>query len=177
MNKELLLVDRDDNIIGYEKKNIIHQKGLLHRAFSIFFYDKKNKLILLQKRALSKYHSGGLWSNTCCSHPYKNEDINVSIQRCIKDELNIDLAINNFNCKYLGKFYYYSKYNQHLFEHEIDYVYICYVDSNTISIINFNKNEISKLKWVEFNKINELYNNNFTSWFNDAYDIVRKYLS
>ena len=73
MNKEMvILVDKDDNELGLMEKLEVHQKGLLHRAFSVFLLNDSNQL-LLQKRALDKYHSPGLWTNTCCSHPRKNE--------------------------------------------------------------------------------------------------------
>ena len=70
----VVLVDKNDNPIGYMEKQEAHLKGLLHRAFSVFVFNSKNEL-LLQKRALDKYHSGGLWTNTCCSHPRKNETV------------------------------------------------------------------------------------------------------
>ena len=67
--RDILLVNDRDEIVGYGEKMEVHRKGLLHRAFSIFIYDKQTGRMLLQRRALGKYHSGGLWANACCSHP------------------------------------------------------------------------------------------------------------
>lgn len=69
MNNEIILVDIYDNIIGYSSKDIVHKSGLLHRAFSVFLFNKDK--IILQKRSSNKYHSAGLWTNSCCSHPKK----------------------------------------------------------------------------------------------------------
>ena len=70
--EEVILVNKQDKVLGYMEKQEAHIKGLMHRAFSIFIFNEKNEL-LLQQRAKEKYHSGGLWTNTCCSHPRKNE--------------------------------------------------------------------------------------------------------
>ena len=83
MNQSLILVDENDIQQGNGKKLLIHQLGLLHRAFSIFIFNKKGEL-LMQQRATEKYHSGGLWSNTCCSHPQFGEDIIESMQKRLK---------------------------------------------------------------------------------------------
>jgi isopentenyl-diphosphate delta-isomerase len=82
----VVLVDKNDNPIGHMEKQEAHLKGLLHRAFSIFVFNSKNEL-LLQKRALNKYHSGGLWTNTCCSHPRKNETVLNAANRRLMEEM------------------------------------------------------------------------------------------
>jgi Isopentenyldiphosphate isomerase len=74
MEEKVILVDEHDNQIGTEEKMSAHRAGKLHRAFSIFVFDDKKRM-LLQRRALSKYHSGGLWTNTCCSHPREHEQV------------------------------------------------------------------------------------------------------
>ena len=74
MNDVLILVDEQDKENGTEEKIDAHRKGLLHRAFSLFIYDSKLNKMLIQRRAINKYHSGGLWTNACCSHPRKGED-------------------------------------------------------------------------------------------------------
>ena len=89
--EEVVLVDQKNNVVGYMEKMEAHEKGLLHRAFSIFIFNTNNEL-LLQQRAFSKYHSGGLWTNTCCSHPRKQEKF--------IDAANI-LSLENPNLKFL----------------------------------------------------------------------------
>ena len=74
MDEEVILVDINDNILGYMNKLEAHKKGLLHRSISVFIFNKSNEM-LLQRRSLSKYHTPGLWSNTACSHPRKNESV------------------------------------------------------------------------------------------------------
>src|SRR4051812_39038450 len=88
-SSEVILVDPNDNPIGKMGKLEVHHKGLLHRAFSIFILNDKNE-ILLQQRAIGKYHSGGLWSNTCCSHPKPEEEIFSAAKSRLKAEMGID---------------------------------------------------------------------------------------
>ena len=180
---DLILVDEKNKIIGHGEKLSVHINGDLHRAFSIFIYNAKTKKFLIQKRAFNKYHSGGLWSNSCCSHQYSNEkNIIDSIKRCISDELNLNLQIgfsekeNVFDTNfgkmyYTGVFKYFSDYGK-IKEHEIDSVYL-YVISKKLQI-NFNKNEICELKWLGVDEINNLLDkkNYFTSWFSEVYKIV-----
>ena len=95
MTKEyVILVDEQDNDIGVMEKMKAHQDGLLHRAFSVFIFNDKEEL-LLQQRAFSKYHSGGLWTNTCCSHPRPNETIKDAANRRLFEEMGMscDLQI------------------------------------------------------------------------------------
>ena len=88
MEEEVVLVDVNDNVIGYMEKMEAHEKGLLHRAFSVFIFNSNNQL-LLQQRAISKYHSGGLWTNTCCSHPRKNETFHNAANRRLFEEMGM----------------------------------------------------------------------------------------
>ncbi len=86
----VILVDDLDNEVGTMEKIEAHEKGLLHRAFSILLFNSKHEL-LLQKRSKKKYHSGGLWSNTCCSHPLPKEELAQAAHRKLKHEMGIDL--------------------------------------------------------------------------------------
>ena len=86
MMEHVVLVDEHDKEIGTMEKMEAHQKGLLHRAFSVLVFNSKGEL-LLQQRALSKYHSGGLWTNTCCSHPQPGETIVQAAQRKLMQEM------------------------------------------------------------------------------------------
>ena len=89
----VILVDQDDQPLGLMEKMEAHEKGLLHRAFSAFLFNADNEL-LLQKRAKSKYHSGGLWTNTCCSHPRENEKLVDAVKRRLQEEMGIEADID-----------------------------------------------------------------------------------
>ncbi len=117
MNNLLILVDENDNEIGLMEKLFVHQTGSLHRAFSVFIFNSKGEL-LLQQRADNKYHSGGLWTNTCCSHPVKGEEINTTIKKRLKEEMGIECDTDfQFSFKYKTEFV------NGLTEHEFDHVY------------------------------------------------------
>lgn len=187
---ELLLVDENDSIIGYGEKMTVHQKGILHRTFSIFIYDQSAKKILIQKRAKEKYHSGGLWSNSCCSHQYRGEQWIDAIKRCIADELGIKVNIqeckiniedyakycmeHDDNVIQTGVFRYFSDYGD-MKENEIDHVFICSLNERIIKEISPNPKEIDEIQWITFSELEKWYNGNhieFTSWFLEAYKLV-----
>ena len=117
MNDLLILVDEDDNEIGLMEKLSVHQTGSLHRAFSVFIFNSKGEL-LLQQRADDKYHSGGLWTNTCCSHPVNGEEIEKTIKKRLKAEMGIECETN-----FQFSFIYKAEFGNGLTEHELDYVY------------------------------------------------------
>lgn len=127
-NEEVILVDIEDNEIGVMEKMEAHKKGVLHRAFSIFIFNSKGE-ILLQKRALQKYHSGGLWSNTCCSHPRKGESNLAAANRRLFEEMGMKAKLSH-----AFSFIYKSELDQNLIEHELDHVFIGY--SNNLPQIN-----------------------------------------
>ena len=111
---ELLIVDAKDQEIGYCEKMEVHRKGVLHRAFSVFLLDADSGMLLLQKRNQEKYHSGGLWSNSCCSHQYQGETLLQAVNRCMKDELGIGTE----QCSSVaeaGVFTYFSDYGEIVF--------------------------------------------------------------
>jgi len=91
MKEQVILVDKDDNSIGSEEKMKAHAEGKLHRAFSVFIYNSKGEM-LLQQRAFDKYHSGGLWTNACCSHPRLGESIKQAAHRRLKEEMGFDAS-------------------------------------------------------------------------------------
>src|SRR5690606_16751921 len=113
---KVTLVDKDDNIIGAEEKLRAHEKGLLHRAFSIFVVNNHDE-ILLQKRASTKYHSPSLWSNTCCSHPAPEENLEEAGHKRLLIEMGVDCAVT---C--LFSFSHRIPFDNVLVEHEIDHV-------------------------------------------------------
>ncbi|MDP2933861.1 MAG: isopentenyl-diphosphate Delta-isomerase [bacterium] len=112
----LILVDEQDNQIGTEEKMQTHFKGLLHRCFSIFIFNSSGK-ILLQKRAAQKYHSAGLWANTCCSHPRPEESDKSAAQRRLQEEMGFST-----NLQEIHTFTYKAKLDHGLTEHEFDHV-------------------------------------------------------
>jgi isopentenyl-diphosphate delta-isomerase len=116
--EHVILVDEEDQQIGTMEKMEAHRKGALHRAFSVLVFNNKGEM-LLQKRAKSKYHSGGLWSNACCSHPRPEETVAEATKRRMQEELGIDAQP-----EYLYKFQYKATLGD-LIEHELDHVYVC----------------------------------------------------
>jgi len=117
MQEEVVLVDRVDTIIGRMEKIEAHRKGVLHRAFSVFIFNSKGEL-LLQKRAAEKYHSPGLWSNTCCGHPRPGEKILSAATRRLYEEMGMDCSLD-----YVFKFTYFAHLSENMTEHEIDAVF------------------------------------------------------
>lgn len=116
---KVILVNEADQEIGHMEKLQAHREGRLHRAFSIFLFNDKDEL-LLQKRAESKYHSGGLWTNTCCSHPAPNETLNAATVRRLKEELNL----SDVKMEPVFSFIYKAIFDNGLTEHELDHVFI-----------------------------------------------------
>lgn len=118
MNERVILVDQSDQEIGTMEKMSAHELGLLHRAISVFLFNDKGEL-LLQKRASSKYHSGGLWTNTCCSHPRVGEaNMDAAIRR-LKEEMGICSDLYD-----AFSFTYKSLFKNGLTEYEFDHVFI-----------------------------------------------------
>lgn len=162
----VVLVDKQDKALGVEDKLIAHQKGLLHRAFSVMLYryDNNQLQFLLQKRAADKYHCAGLWTNTCCSHPDVTQDITQSAAQRLKEEL-LDIDISNLKLTNIGNFTYRAEFDNGLIEHEYDHVFIAEYD-NTPDY--FNKSEIAELVWVDANQIKtdlKLNKTLYTPWF------------
>ncbi len=117
MDEEVVLVDENDAPIGSMAKLAAHEAGALHRAFSVFLFDGEGRL-LLQQRARSKYHSGGLWTNTCCGHPRPKEPTLLAAQRRLMEEMGIDAILES-----QFTFTYKASFENGLQEHELDHVY------------------------------------------------------
>ncbi len=140
MQDLVILVDENDKQIGTEEKLTAHQKGLLHRAFSIFIFNSKGKM-LIHKRASSKYHSGGLWTNACCSHPRPGENLEDAAHRRLREELGMDCPL-----EWKTSFTYKVKFEKdNLFEYEYDHVLCGYTDATPEP----NPNEIDEIAWVD----------------------------
>ena len=117
MDEQLIYVDEQDRELGSGGKMLAHQEGLLHRAFSVFVFDAAGRL-LLQKRAASKYHSGGLWSNTACGHPRPGEETGAAARRRLREEMGLDCELSE-----AFAFRYRAEFDNGLVEHEYDHVF------------------------------------------------------
>src|SRR4249919_2599143 len=116
IDQEVILVNEQNEAIGTMEKMEAHRKALLHRAFSVFIFNSKGEM-LLQQRALNKYHSGGLWTNACCSHPRPGELIEDAATRRLKEELGFETPL-----KKIFQFTYQASFDNGLTEHEFDHV-------------------------------------------------------
>src|SRR5277367_2014029 len=115
--EEVILVNEKDEATGVMEKLQAHRNGSLHRAFSIFIFNNKNEM-LLQQRAGNKYHSAGLWTNACCSHPKPGEQIDVAAQRRLKEEMGFETPLDK-----IFSFIYNASFDNGLSEHEFDHAF------------------------------------------------------
>jgi isopentenyl-diphosphate delta-isomerase len=167
MKDRIILVDKKDKEIGTELKMKAHEDGKLHRAFSIFIFNHKGDLFL-QKRSSKKYHSGGLWTNTCCSHPNSGETIMFAAHRRLKEEMGFGCDLRE-----IFSFVYKVKLNQKITEHEFDHILIGKFDGQPK--ININEVEDSKLASLDF-LISDVkqHPDHYTYWFKKCYKKVIK---
>lgn len=136
----VVLVDQHDVEVGVAPKLEAHRDGRLHRAVSVVLFDDRGR-VLLQRRALEKYHSGGLWSNTCCGHPRPGESVTDAARRRLRDELGIvgcDLTL-------VGDFLYRAELTDGLVEHELDHVLI----GRWSGVLGPDPREVSETRWVD----------------------------
>jgi isopentenyl-diphosphate Delta-isomerase len=158
MMERVILVDENDKEIGTMEKIEAHRKGLLHRAFSILVFNSRGE-ILIQKRSAKKYHSGGLWTNACCSHPMPDETMTAATRRKLKQEMGIELET-----RFAYKFIYKIALEGDLTEHEVDHVFIGYFDGEPL----INREEVDAWQFIP---IDELRSNvaskpeEYTHWF------------
>jgi isopentenyl-diphosphate Delta-isomerase len=156
--EKVILVDEQDKAIGAMDKMEAHRRGILHRAFSIMIFNSEGET-LLQKRSRNKYHSGGLWTNACCSHPTPDESIDEATRKRLKHEMGIDLQPD-----FAYKFIYRSKLDKNLIEHEIDYVYQGIFDG--VPVVNHE--EVEDWKFINIKSLRadlDLHPDRYTVWF------------
>ena len=170
----LILVDPKDRKIGEIDKLKAHQYAMLHRAFSIVIFRKrKGKIeLLLQQRHWDKYHGGGLWSNTCCSHPYPGVTLKSCAIKRLKEEMGIEAML-----KKIGKFHYVTHFENGLYENEIDHVFIGIYEDDEILI---NKKEVAQYKWQQLDLLKKDLAKNpkkYTPWLKSLLELVSPVLS
>ncbi len=157
--ERIILVDERDNEVGSEEKMKAHQNGgKLHRAFSIFVFNGKGEM-LLQKRAAGKYHCGGMWTNTCCSHQRPDESLEQAAHRKLKQEMGFDTKL-----KEIFSFIYKASFDNGLTEHELDHVFAGRFDGKPEP----NPEEASDFEWLGIDKLKKDVAKNpgkYTPWF------------
>ncbi|SJZ33941.1 isopentenyl-diphosphate Delta-isomerase [Sediminibacterium ginsengisoli] len=167
--EHVILVDESDLETGVAEKIAAHRDGLLHRAFSVFIFNSDGEL-LLQQRAKDKYHSGGLWTNTCCSHPRPAEDIAAAAERRLQEEMGFTVPLE----KALD-FIYKAPLANGLTEYEYDHVFIGYYDGEIMPDIS----EVMDHDFLSFEMLDVLMKkepSSFTAWFHIALPLVRSWL-
>jgi isopentenyl-diphosphate delta-isomerase len=165
----VILVNNNDKPRGLMEKMEAHIKGELHRAFSVFIFNETNEL-LLQQRAFSKYHSPGLWTNTCCSHPRNGETVIDAAHRRMMEEMGFDCEFEK-----AFDFTYHSDVGQGLIEHEFDHVFIGKSELQPV----INTEEVNSWKYMNLDDIQEDMKENpssYTVWFKIAFKEVVEYL-
>lgn len=169
----VVLVTPEDQEIGLAEKLEAHQKNLLHRAFSVFIFRTNNKLeLLLQQRALHKYHSPGLWTNSCCSHPRAGESVLAAGKRRLHEELGMVAELRD-----VGSFHYTAHFSNGLSENELDHVLVGEVDES--AVIAANPDEVHSYRWVTINELRQEIVETpdaFTPWFSEALEMALKHI-
>ncbi len=164
--ERVILVDQHDVVVGEAAKLEAHRAGALHRAFSVFVLDRAGS-VLLQRRAESKYHSGGLWSNTCCGHPRPGEDTKAAAVRRLEEEMG-------FRCPLTpaGTFVYRAQLGE-LVEHEYDHVFVGRFDGSPEP----DPTEVAEWRWVTVDELEAglvAHPEHYTVWLPRALKLVRR---
>ena len=168
MEEYVVLVDENDQPIGRMEKQAAHVTPHLHRAFSIFIFNSKGEL-LMQQRALSKYHSPGLWTNTCCSHPRDGETLAEATERRLQEEMGMTCKMHE-----VYTFIYKAPVGQGLTEHEFDHVWIGQSDD----IPQINREEVESWKDMSLQDLSEdiqLHPELYTEWFKITFEEMTRH--
>jgi isopentenyl-diphosphate delta-isomerase type 1 len=147
MQHPIILVDEQDHEVGYGEKLDVHRQALLHRAFSVFIYRHQPAgiEILLQQRQHDKYHCGGLWTNTCCSHPRPGETVVAAAQRRLYEEMGLKIPLTA-----VGHFIYKAAFANGLTEHELDHVMVGHYDGSALKI---DAEEVAAYQWKNLDEL------------------------
>jgi isopentenyl-diphosphate delta-isomerase len=167
--EKVILVNEQDEKIGLMPKQEAHEKGLLHRAFSVFVFNKNNEL-MLQQRALHKYHSPGLWTNTCCSHQRDGESTLEAGKRRLLEEMGFSTPL-----KETTSFIYKAPFDNGLTEHELDHILV----GNFEGMPNINNEEVASWKWMDLENVKKDIQTNpemYTAWFKIIFDKFYQHL-
>ncbi|MBW0178880.1 isopentenyl-diphosphate Delta-isomerase [Sediminibacterium sp.] len=166
--EHVILVNEQDEVLGVMEKMEAHEKAQLHRAFSVFVFNTEHQL-LLQKRALTKYHSGGLWTNTCCSHPRPGELTATAAQRRLREEMGFTTELSE-----AFSFIYKTSFANGLTEYEFDHVFA----GTYNGIIHINSEEVDSYAYRSLEEIASLLEqepDTFTAWFHIAFPKVHNW--
>lgn len=167
---DVILVDEQDNAVGTMGKIEVHEKAALHRAFSIFIFNDKGEL-LLQKRAANKYHSAGLWTNTCCSHPRPGEDTLTAAKKRLEEEMGFSVPLTK-----VFSFIYKASFDNGLTEYEYDHVFTGIHNG----LVHPNPHEVSDYCYQSLREIKDnikMQPGHFTEWFKIALPKLERFLS
>lgn len=170
MEEQVILVNENDEQIGLMPKMEAHEKGVLHRAFSVFIFNDQNEL-LLQQRSLDKYHSPGLWTNTCCSHQRHGETSLEAGRRRLQEEMGFSTVL-----KETTSFIYKAPFDNGLTEHELDHILVGKYNKQP----QINKEEVASWKWMELEAVKkdiELNPDEYTAWFKIIFDKFYNHIS
>jgi isopentenyl-diphosphate delta-isomerase len=165
---KVILVDEQDNPIGSCEKLAAHKQGLLHRAFSVFIFNNKGEM-LLQQRAMGKYHSEGLWTNACCSHPAEGEELKDAAHRRLLEEMGFDTEVEK-----VFDFVYRASFENGLTEYEFDHVFA----GNYDGPIAYNKEEVMDYCYKDLDEIRSSlvsHPQQYTAWFYLAFPKIEQW--
>ncbi len=168
MQQEIILVNENDEQIGVAEKMEAHRKALLHRAFSIFIFNNRNEM-LLQQRTISKYHSGGLWTNTCCSHPIQGEENKAGAEKRLFEEMGFTTDLTK-----VFHFTYKHEFDNGLTEYEFDHVFVGFYNGRVYP----NPYEASDFCFMGMTEIEASlasHPKKFSAWFQIAFPMIRKW--
>lgn len=168
--EQVILVNENDEQIGLMAKQEAHEKALLHRAFSVFVFNDANEL-MLQQRAMHKYHSPGLWTNTCCSHQREGESNLEAGKRRLEEEMGFVTEL-----KETTSFIYKAPFDNGLTEHEYDHIMIGTFNGEP----SINKDEVAAWKWMPLEEVREDIDSNpkeYTAWFKIIFDKFYEHLA
>lgn len=163
--EQVILVDKDDQEVGVMEKMEAHKQAILHRAFSVFLFNSQGKM-LLQQRALSKYHSAGLWTNTCCSHPRPGESVEAAVARRLMEEMGIVASVSK-----AFDFIYKAELPDDLTENEFDHVFVGIYDLD----VHPNHLEVANFVYQTVEEVSDnlqSYPEKYTVWFKIAFPKV-----